>query len=350
MRVGLFGGTLDPVHLGHLRAAEEVREGLNLDEIWFMPAFQPPHKVAKPLTPFSHRFRMVQLATENVRHFRATDLEAQRPGPSYSVVTLRALNAARGKEASFFFIVGSDAFLEIHTWKEYSQLPRLSRLVIITRPPWSLKDIREAIRASFPDFQETEKGGLFTSGDGGSIRLLRTTLMEISSTDIRKRARTGLSTRFLVPEKVRRYMITNKLYMPAANQAKSQTCVQESSLEAAKIISEEIRNNKGEEICVLDMRGISPVADFFIIAQGRSTRHVQGMASRMKKDLSRKKIKCRGMEGEDEGKWILLDFDDIIVHLFYEPVRSFYDLEGLWSEAPRIFPGDEEQPLEGING
>ncbi len=322
---------------------------MNLDEIWFMPAYQPPHKASSSLTSFRHRLRMVQLAVDKVDYFRASDIEAKRPGPSYSVDTLNQLVHTLGQEASFFFIIGSDAFLEIETWKDYSLLPILSELVVITRPPWQTADIIKAMKTRFPDYRESGREGLFISAKGGRIRVFLITRMGISSTDIRKRARIGLSTRFLVPEKVRRYMVTNKLYIPLMEKPQKDSG-RRTALEAAKMIFEEIRNNKGEKICVLDMRGISPVADFFIIAQGRSTRHVQGMASRMKKDLSRKKIKCRGMEGEDEGKWILLDFEDIIVHLFYEPVRSFYDLEGLWSEAPRILQEEDGQPLEEMNG
>ncbi|MBW1933858.1 MAG: ribosome silencing factor, partial [Deltaproteobacteria bacterium] len=92
----------------------------------------------------------------------------------------------------------------------------------------------------------------------------------------------------------------------------------------------------GEQVVILDMRGFSSLADFFIISQGRSTKHVQGIANKLRKNLRKKGTKCRGVEGEKEGKWILMDYGDVIVHLFYEPIRDFYDLEGLWSEVPKI--------------
>jgi len=349
-RIGLFGGTLDPIHLGHLRAAEEVREWLCLDEIWFMPAFRPPHKDTNTLTSFHHRLKMVELAVEDVDSFKASDIEGKRPGPSYSVDTLTDIRKAKGQHLDLFFIVGSDAFLEIDTWKEYARLPLLAELVVITRPPCEMGDLEDGLKRLFPEYQKDPGGkGLFVSAAGGRIRLVRTTWIEISSTDIRKRARTGLSVRFLVPEKVRRYMATNNLYISIKSEGLLDAQA-DPALEIVKKIFAQIRNNKGEDICILDMRGISPVADFFIIAQGRSTRHVQGMASKMRRDLSRLKIKCRNIEGADEGKWVLLDFDDIIVHLFYEPVRSFYDLEGLWAEAPRLSLEENIQALEEING
>jgi len=352
-RIGLFGGTLDPIHLGHLRAAEEVYEGMQLDEIWFMPASRPPHKAAKPLTPFAHRIEMVKLAVDGVEHFKAMDIEAKRQGPSYSVDTLEELKSAYGPDRSFFFILGSDAFLEIGTWKDYKRLPLLSELLVITRPPYSIKDLERGLFRAFPDFKEAVGvRGLFLSEHGGRIRLVEISRLDISSTDIRKRARTGLSVRFLVPEKVRRYMASNNLYVSIkGKRAEDPVSGTTTGISTVRKIFREIENNKGEDICILDMRGISPIADFFVIAQGRSTKHVQGMASKMRRALSRLKIRCRSVEGEDEGKWVLLDFDDIIVHLFYEPVRSFYDLEGLWSEAPRLSLAEEAEPaLEEING
>ena len=348
-KVGLFGGTLDPIHLGHLRAGEEAHEYLGLDELWFMPAHIPPHKLSRPLAPFHHRFRMVELAIEGVEHFQASDFEAHRPGPSYSVDTLEELHRIHGPDIAFSFIVGSDAFLEIESWKEYYRLPYLSELVVISRWPSKTDELVRHLQEVFPDFSQSGKG-FFTSDTGGKIRLLKTARLEISSTDIRQRVRTGLSVRYLLPEKVRRYMIHNNLYLSVSKNTKINSANDDISIETARIIFEEIKNNKGEDICVLDMRGISPVADFFIIAQGRSTKHVQGMANKMRKELSRNKIRCRSTEGEDEGKWVLMDFDDIIVHLFYEPVRSFYDLEGLWSEAPRLSMEGDHVHLEEADG
>ncbi len=344
-KIGIFGGTLNPIHFGHLRAAEEVHEGLALDQVWFLPAFVPPHKADRNLTSFIHRIRMAELAVEGISHFRVSGLEAERQGPSYSVDTLAELSCRAGEPLRLFFMVGSDAFLEITSWKDYQRLPVLSELVVIARPPDSEQKIAAGIKRMFPDFYpDMDRPGLFLSAQGGRIRIVHSTHLEISSTDIRKRVRSGLSVRFLVPEKVRSYMVINNLYVSSIGRADKQGSDADrpaqalSDMEMLNSILEEIENNKGEDTCVLDMRDISPIADFFVIAQGRSTRHVQGMASKMKKDLSRKGIKCHSVEGEVEGKWILMDFEDIVVHLFYKSVRSFYDLEGLWSEAPRFTP------------
>ncbi len=344
-KIGLLGGTLDPIHYGHLRVSEEVYEVLGLDEVWFLPAYQPPHKLSRNLTPFIQRIEMVKLAIKDSKYFKVKDLEAKRNGISYSVDLLKQLHTIYGNQYLFYFILGADAAIDIESWKEWQTLPFLATLVIVKRPPVSMEEISKKFTAIFPDAFITRRPMAIEKQP--AIIMLDTTALDISSTNIRKLIKQNRSIRFLLPEDVRNYIMKNGLYMEQYTgkvcRANANNDLPIEGIEAARCIYKEIQDNKGERIVVLDMRSISPIADFFIIAQGRSTRHVQGMASRMKKDLSRKKIKCRSIEGEEEGKWVLMDFDDVVVHLFYEPVRAFYDLEGLWSEAPRLV-----MTLEGL--
>lgn len=340
MRIGLLGGTLDPVHFGHLRSADEIREALELDEIWFMPAALPPHKEPSTLTPFTHRLAMVKLAVASIDYFKITAIENERPGPSYSIDTLKALRKRHKDEAEFFFILGSDAFLDIETWKDYGSLTDYASLVIMRRGHEDSSGLKEVISRAFPSHNIQGEKDIFVAHDKGAIYLYSVTHLAISGTDIRRRAKSGLSVRFLVPEEVRIYMEKNSLYAgstgdlsPSLGDIETKAA---SSEEQVQQIASEILENKGEQIVILDMRGISYLADFFIISHGRSTKHVQGIANKMRKKLRKKGIKCSGVEGEQEGKWILMDYGDVIVHLFYEPVRGFYDLEGLWSEVPRI--------------
>ncbi len=107
-------------------------------------------------------------------------------------------------------------------------------------------------------------------------------------------------------------------------------------IEKAELLFSQVADNKGEEIVILDVRDLSCITDYFIITHGRSTRHVQGMVDRIQRGMRERGIKCSGIEGETEGKWCLMDYDDVIIHIFYEPVRYVYDLEGLWSQARRI--------------
>ena len=333
MRIGLFGGTLNPIHFGHLRSAEEIREALELDEVWFVPAAFPPHKQSETLTPFSNRLAMVKLATASVDYFKVLSLEMDRPGPSYSIDTLRELRRLHDSETKFFFIIGSDAFLDIETWKDYSHLTDFASLVVMGRRHGDLEMAHEVISRAFPAHCVQDKKAIYVAPGREAIHLNSVTHLAISATDIRRRARTGLSVRFLVPEAVRRYMTENSIY---AQPLKLKDKRDRSPELVVQEIASEVSENKGEKVVVLDMRGRSPLADFFIIAHGRSTRHVQGTADKTRKNLRKKGIRCRGIEGEGKGKWILMDYGDIVVHLFYEPIRGLYDLEGLWSDVPRL--------------
>lgn len=339
MRIGLLGGTLDPIHFGHLRSAEEIREALKLDEIWFMPAALPPHKELSNLTPFTHRLAMVELAVASIDYFRTTAIEDELPGPSYSIDTLKELRERYKDEGEFFFILGSDAFLDIETWKDYGSLTDHVSLVIMRRGREDPSVLKEVISRAFPSHCIQGKKDFFVAHDKGAIYLYSVTHLAISGTDIRHRARSGLSVRFLVPEEVRIYMKKNSLYIQSTSDPLPFLGNKESKVasleEPVQQIVLEILENKGEQVVILDMRGLSSLADFFIISHGRSTRHVQGIANKVRKNLRKKGIKCSGIEGEQEGKWILMDYGDVIVHLFYEPIRDFYDLEGLWSEVPK---------------
>jgi nicotinate-nucleotide adenylyltransferase len=327
VRIGLLGGTLDPVHFGHLRAAEEVREAFGLDEIWFIPAAVPPHKEIAAVTPFHHRFAMVELAVGGVDYFRAVSLEAERPGPSYSIDTLRVLRQRYGTGWEFFFILGDDAFAEIEQWKAYRLLTDFASLVIIGRGSSGLSLVRDIIGRAFPDHQVEVGANVYQAPGKWAICFQGVTHFGISGTDIRRRARCGLSVRFLTPDRVLSYMEEKGLYNQSAGGTLTSSGIEnfdEAPLgELARKIAGEILANKGERIVILDVRCLSGFADYFVISHGRSTRHVQGIVDNVSRNLRKDGIRCKGIEGERDGKWVLMDYGDVVVHLFYEPVRDF---------------------------
>src|SRR5207237_6607234 len=131
MRIGVFGGSFNPIHLGHLRAAEEDREAMALDLVYFVPAASPPHKPVTGMAPAQHRLQMVRLATKGNRHFMVSDVEVRRGGSSFTIDTVRDfLATTRGAE--LYLIMGGDQFNELDTWKEANELARLCHLVVHT--------------------------------------------------------------------------------------------------------------------------------------------------------------------------------------------------------------------------
>lgn len=212
-RVGIFGGSFNPVHLGHLRVAEEVCEELGLDRIIFIPTFIPPHKDASILVPFEHRYNMLTAALRGHPKFTVSDIEAKLGGVSYTVRTLKKLREVCGK-AEFFFLVGSDAFMEIDSWWNYRELFGLSSMVVMTRPGVSREDISRFIFERLDlNYRWVEERNSFEHPVWQPIRLVSVTLIDISASRIRKLVSSGRSIRFLVPEAVREYIIYNRLYV-----------------------------------------------------------------------------------------------------------------------------------------
>lgn len=212
-RIGLFGGTFDPVHIAHLRCAEEAREQLRLDEILFIPAADPPHK-RRRITPAAHRLAMVRLATAGHPSFRVSTLEIERDGRSYTVDTLRALRA-RLPAAELTLLIGLDAFREIGTWKAYRSLFELTDLAVWTRPPFALRTPRALLPvAAQSDFCYGRDKKTLRHRTGKQIRFLTVTALDVSASAIRQRLRRGQSIRYLVPPAVERYLVRHRLYGP----------------------------------------------------------------------------------------------------------------------------------------
>lgn len=198
MNIGLLGGTFDPVHVGHLIIAEEVRLKLALDEVLFIPTGQPWLKSGRSVAPGEHRLEMLKLAINSNPHFKVSTVELERPGASYSVDTVSALKDELGAEVELYFIVGFDALAELPIWKEPSRLLDLCQVVGVRRP----------------GYDELDWGSLEQAIPGVSshVTVVDVPQIDISSTQIRERVAKGLSIHHLVPEAVEGYISKNRLY------------------------------------------------------------------------------------------------------------------------------------------
>jgi nicotinate-nucleotide adenylyltransferase len=200
MRVGVFGGTFDPVHFGHLILAEQAREQGRLDEVWFVPAARPPHKAEGALTRFDQRAEMLTLAVAGNPAFRVLEAEKERPGPSYTVDTLAELRR-REPRAELWLLVGSDTLADLGSWHERERLPGLAGLLVMARPGHSVP----------PPDQVREELGLAREAP---LRLeaVEAPLIDISSRDLRRRAAAGRSLRYFLPRAVEVYIREKQLY------------------------------------------------------------------------------------------------------------------------------------------
>ncbi len=219
-REGLFGGTFNPVHLGHLRTALEVMEGFGLDHVHFIPAATPPHKEKEALASDTDRSAMLTLAIEGTAGFSVSDAEMKRSGRSYTIDTVRQMNQKASASTQCFLIVGLDAFLEIDTWKDYAALFEAISFIVMSRPgegePFgdtAFTGIGEHIK------QTVSSGYAFNKEENGffhetlqPVYLFSTTPLGISATAIRRLVKQGRSIRYLVPESVFAYISDKRLY------------------------------------------------------------------------------------------------------------------------------------------
>lgn len=198
MRVGVFGGTFDPVHTGHLAAAEEARWRVGLDHILFMPAPRPPHKPDSVVATAFQRLTMVRRAIASNPFFSVSTLEIERPGPSYTVDTLRALMTERPDDA-FFYLMGSDSLREIPGWREPEVLCGLVTFVVMVRPGWPREAMAQWLAGQPPACRPR-------------VRFVEMPGLAIASADIRRRLGAGQPCRYLLPEGVRAYVQGRGLY------------------------------------------------------------------------------------------------------------------------------------------
>ena len=199
MKIGIMGAPFAPIHIGHLATAESVREIFALDEILFIPAARPPHKLARHVTDEIHRLAMTTLATRSNKFFRVSDIELKRTGLSYTLDTMDALHKQFGATTELFFIIGADSLVDLSKWHEAKKLVARSHFIATTRPGVDV------------DFSATEK--FFGTAASEHIHRVTTPAIEISSTEIRQRVKLGRSIKYLVPEAVEEYILREGLYL-----------------------------------------------------------------------------------------------------------------------------------------
>lgn len=204
-RIGILGGSFNPIHLAHLVLAEQAREALALDRVIFVPARLPPHKDAAALAGARDRLKMVRLAVADHPQFAVSDMELRREGPSYTIDTVRALRRRFGRNAKLYFLIGSDTVAELPTWRDIRRLVKLCDFVPLSRP-----DVRPPSRSVLARAIGRKEASDILS------RAIRMPLLGISASGIRRRVAEGRSIRYLVPDAVAEYIRRKNLYPPAS--------------------------------------------------------------------------------------------------------------------------------------
>jgi len=215
VRIGILGGTFDPIHYGHLIVANECRDAFQIDNVIFIPAKLPPHKINRKITDFHHRYKMTKVAVEHYPFFSVSDIELNRSGPSYTIDTLEQMQS----RSDLFLIMGIDSFNEVATWHRCDDLLKLSRIIVVTRPGTADPDWNQ-VPKSFQELSQEKILHLELHGKKDIVDIrgewricfLPIPGLKISASEIRQRIQDDLTTRFLIPESIRLYIRENKLY------------------------------------------------------------------------------------------------------------------------------------------
>jgi nicotinate-nucleotide adenylyltransferase len=210
MKLGIFGGTFNPIHFGHLRAAEEVRYLIDLDKVIFMPSGNPPLK-SSDLAEASHRYAMTRLATQSNVNFLVSDIEMRQDVKSYTIATVDTLSRTY-PEDELFFIMGLDAFLDLPNWREPDRLITSIDFIIVTRPGFELKELNASPYIEDEIIKFDAGVTSFTLKGGRQASVAAVSVFDVSSTTIRSLSMTGKSIKYLLPEAVEHYIFSHRLY------------------------------------------------------------------------------------------------------------------------------------------
>lgn len=384
--VGVYGGTFNPIHVGHLRAAEEVAETLGLARVLFVPSAVPPHKAGErgdAIAPGPLRLDWVRRAIADNPRFAVDPIEVERGGASYLVDTLRALRerlGAAGDEP--VFLIGSDAFAEMGSWRAPRTLIELAHYAVMPRPPLRTGRLGDWLPAELRDLLELAPDGRSARHRtaGTWLRIVEIAGFDVSASALRQRLREGRSVRYLLPEAIRTAVEASGIYraepasraqaagsedagsdaaadergptgrdrsdrsgrsgrsrrIPGSARQPMTPARTEQAPDKTRLVVEAALDVKAEDVVALDVRELSSFADVFVVCTGRSDRQVRAIADSVEKAVKAAGEPPMGIEGYAEGRWVLIDLDDVIVHVFTPETRAHYDLERLWSDAPHI--------------
>lgn len=333
-RVGIFGGTFNPLHTGHINAITTVRSRLGLDAIGVVPAAQNPRKLPVEGPTNEQRLEMLRVGLADFDFVEIDEQEIKRGGPSYSVDTVKAY-AERVKPDDLYLIVGLDQFEVFDTWKDYGKILELANLVVCSRPghqlPFSADELPEGLRKHVAAFDRS----YVQLDTGRGIDFVRLQDVDVSASEVRKRLRSGRGVDRHLTIPVEEYIRTQGLYGPLKERIGDYE-------DFTRFCGGVLNGRKAVNVRAFDLRQADAPAEFTLIASGTSTRHAQSLAESVAREVKEEYgVLPQSVEGVAEGRWVLVDYGALIVHVFYDYVRQEYRLEDLWKAgAPVDLPAE----------
>lgn len=325
-QIGIFGGSFNPFHLGHLNSLLAVKKQFGLKEIRVIPTNQTPGKPAFEGPVPEQRLEMAKIGTSDYRDFLVVDdREIKRGGESFTIDTLTELIAENPK-TEFALIIGADHLQNFYKWKDYEKILEMVDVIVTSRPgallPFKKDDLPEWLQGIATD-TNGERALLAT---GKTVRHYQLQDKEISGTEIRKCIRSGLRVDKFLSLPVEKYIKDNEFYRPSKMNKLD-------FKQVTKFVAEVLFDKKGFNVKGYDLSRCQAPSEYAIICSGTSTRHVGALGEGVHYEVKKKfGLNPLSVEGVNEGRWALIDFGGLIVHVFYDFVRQEYKLEDLWKE------------------
>ncbi len=325
-KIGMFGGNFDPFHYGHLNSMLTIAEKFSLDEVRAVPAFISPLRIQTQGSTPAHRVEMLKLGLHGHENLIKIDLqEMERGGVSYTIDTIESYRES-APDSTLFLVIGMDQFMKFDQWKKFDRILALADLIVTSRPgmelPYTMDDWPISVRSMVAD-HDRQQAILKT---GRNIYFVQLKDVETSGTEIRRRIRIDQSIQTDVPPQVGEFIKTNKLY----------ESVQHNIGDFKKFTdycAMNLNDKGGINVQSYDLRKANAPAEFTLIASGTSTRHTAALAEHLIKEVKKDYgVWPESSEGQGEGRWVVVDYGALIVHVFYDFVRQEYRLEDLWTK------------------
>lgn len=326
-KIGIFGGSFNPIHMGHLNSLRTVMKKNKLSKVFIVPNNQNPLRENSDMPTGEHRLNMIKAAIKDEKNVAVDDQEVARGGASYTIETLRYYESKYGSE-NIYFIMGADSFEQFDKWKNFDEILKTSNLIVTSRPhselPFDVEDFPKGVQPLVKSF---EPNGVAKLKSGRQIVYTHLEDMDVSATQIRKRMKLRRSVDSFLSFEVEQYIKENDLYAPLDKKIPDFE-------EFTRICAQVLFDKKAIAVRGFDLRKLNAPSEFSLVSSGTSTKQTVSLANSLVKFVKEEyNVLPISFEGIEEGRWVLVDYGGLIVHVFYDYVRNEYRIEELWQKG-----------------
>lgn len=330
MRIGIFGGSFNPPHIGHLNSLLTVSRKAGLDKVIVMPSHQSPLKVPIEGPDVEERLQLIQKAVQTLGDkFEVSDAEIKRGGKSYTVDTITEIKKHHPKD-EIFLIIGMDQFDQFSDWKSPKKILSEANLIVTSRPGFHFPESADEMPSIIAEDIIERDFNFIELKSGRNIQFIKLEDVDISSSQLRKWLRSGRGVSRYIPLAVESYIKEKNLYPASKEKVKDYRTFVDFCAKA-------LDDKKAINLKALDLRSVDAPTEFVIIASGTSTRHASGLGESLLRIVKEEfNLLPLSVEGIDDGRWVVIDYGSLMIHIFYDFVRQEYALENLWKDAKEI--------------